>query len=115
MKHKLITTITAVLLGGALELRGMEKPTNFVIFLTDDLGWGDLGVQGHPLIKTPNLDQFAKEGVRLTQCYSACGVCSPSRSSILTGRTPYRNGVWRWIPSGHQVHLRTSEITIPEV
>ena len=71
--------------------------------------------KGHPLIKTPNLDQFAKEGVRLTQCYSACGVCSPSRSSILTGRTPYRNGVWRWIPAGHQVHLRTSEITIPEV
>ena len=95
-------------------LQAKDKPANFVIFLTDDQGWGDLGVQGHPLIKTPNLDQFAKEGVRLTQCYSACGVCSPSRSSILTGRTPYRNGVWRWIPAGHQVHLRTSEITIPE-
>ncbi|MDP6284645.1 MAG: sulfatase-like hydrolase/transferase, partial [Acidimicrobiales bacterium] len=116
MKHLLLTTIAAVVLVGfALELNAKEKSPNFVIFLTDDLGWGDLGVQEHPLIKTPNLDQFAKEGVRLTQCYAACGVCSPSRSSILTGRTPYRNGVWRWIPSGHQVHLRTSEITIPEV
>jgi len=116
MKHLPLTTIAAVVLVGfALELNAKEKSPNFVIFLTDDLGWGDLGVQGHPLIKTPNLDQFAKEGVRLTQCYAACGVCSPSRSSILTGRTPYRNGVWRWIPSGHQVHLRTSEITIPEV
>ena len=60
------------------------------------------------------LGKFAEEGVRFTQCYSACGVCSPSRASILTGRTPYRNGVWRWIPGNHHVHLRTSEITIAE-
>lgn len=95
-----------------------ERP-NVVIFLCDDLGWGDLGVYGHPRIKTPNLDQFATEGVRFTQCYSACGVCSPSRSAILTGRTPYRNGVYRWIPEpprpGHHVYLRESEITLPEV
>ncbi len=107
--------IAVVGVGFAFDLQAKDKPTNFVIFLTDDQGWGDLGVQGHPRIKTPNLDKFASQGVRLTQCYAACGVCSPSRSSVLTGRTPYRNGVWRWIPSGHQVHLRTSEITIPEV
>jgi len=87
--------ILLLLVGFAFGLQAKDKPTNFVIFLTDDQGWGDLGVQGHPRIKTPNLDKFAKQGVRLTQCYSACGVCSPSRSSILTGRTPYRNGVWR--------------------
>lgn len=85
---------------------------NFVVFLTDDQGWGDLACYGHPVIKSPNLDQFAAEGLRLTQCYAACSVCSPSRSAILTGRTPYRNGVWRWIPSGSQYHLRESEITI---
>lgn len=85
---------------------------NFIVFLTDDQGWGDLGCYGHPVIKSPNLDQFAAEGLRLTQCYAACSVCSPSRSSILTGRTPYRNGVWRWIPGGSQYHLRQSEITI---
>ncbi|MEK6247008.1 MAG: sulfatase-like hydrolase/transferase, partial [Planctomycetales bacterium] len=88
-----------------------ERP-NFVIFLTDDQGWGDLGCYGHPLIQSPNLDEFAREGMRFTQCYSACSVCSPSRSAILTGRTPYRNGVWRWIPDGSQYHLRKSEITI---
>jgi arylsulfatase A len=88
---------------------------NFVVFLADDLGWGDLGCYGHPRIQTPNLDKFAEEGVRFTQAYSACGVCSPSRSSILTGRTPYRNGVWRWLPVGNEAHLRTSEITIPEL
>jgi len=92
-----------------------DKPTNFVVFLTDDLGWGDLACYGHPVIKTPHLDKFAEQGMRFTQSYSACGVCSPSRSSILTGRTPYRNGVWRWIPAGHKVHLRTSEITSAEL
>ena len=92
-----------------------SKSPNFVIFLTDDQGWGDLGCYGHPVIKSPHLDQFAKQGVRLTQCYSACSVCSPSRSSILTGRTPYRNGVWRWIPSNSIYHLRASEITIASI
>ena len=88
---------------------------NVIIFLTDDQGWGDLGCYGHPRIQSPNIDRFATEGLRLTQCYSACSVCSPSRSSILTGRTPYRNGVWRWIPEGSQYHLRTSEITLPSL
>ena len=94
-----------------LTVEAAERP-NFIIFLTDDLGWGDLACYGHDEIKTPNLDHFATQGVRLTQCYSACAVCSPSRSAILTGRTPYRNGVWRWVPVGSQVHLRSSEITI---
>lgn len=85
---------------------------NFIVFLTDDQGWGDLGCYGHPRIKSPNLDRFASEGLRLEQCYAACSVCSPSRSAILTGRTPYRNGVFRWIPGGSQYHLRQSEITI---
>lgn len=93
----------------------MAGKPNVVIFLVDDMGWGDLGCYGHTAIQSPNLDKFATEGVRFTQCYSACGVCSPSRSSILTGRTPYRNGVWRWIPSNHSCHLRTSEITLPEL
>lgn len=92
-----------------------ERPPNFLIFLTDDQGWGDMGCYGHPEIKTPNLDAFAKEGLKLNQCYAGCSVCSPSRSAILTGRTPYRNGVWRWIPSGSQYHLRASEITIAEL
>ena len=108
--HLLLTVCLAVTLQNGLA----EKP-NFIVFLTDDLGWGDLGCYGHPHIQTPHLDQFAKEGVRFTQAYAACGVCSPSRSSVLTGRTPYRNGVWRWLPVGNVAHLRESEITIPEM
>ena len=92
-------------------LVAQERP-NVVIFLADDLGYGDLGCYGHPVVKTPNLDRFATQGVRFTQCYSASAVCSPSRSAILTGRTPYRNGVYTWIPAGSDIHLRTSEVTL---
>ena len=88
-------------------------PPNVVVFLADDMGWGDSGTYGHPLIKTPNLDKLAAQGVKFTQCYAACGVCSPSRSAILTGRTPYRNGVYRHLSGNHPAHLRSSEITYP--
>jgi len=111
-----VAAVLAVSFGGAPPACAAEDDSpNVVIFLADDLGWGDLGCYGHPRIETPHLDRFAAQGVRLTQCYAACGVCSPSRSAILTGRTPYRNGVWRWIPAGHPVHLRTSEITLAEL
>ncbi|MBL9189444.1 MAG: sulfatase-like hydrolase/transferase [Opitutaceae bacterium] len=96
-------------------LRAAQPPPNLIIFLADDLGWGDLGVQGHPDIKTPHLDAFAKQGMRLTQCYAASAVCSPSRSAILTGRTPHRNGVYTWIQERSEVHLRTSEVTLPRL
>ena len=88
---------------------------NVVLFLADDLGYGDLGCYGHPVIKSPHLDAFAKQGVRLTQCYSASAVCSPSRSALLTGRTPHRNGVYTWIAAGSEVHLRTSERALPKL
>lgn len=88
---------------------------NMILFLADDLGYGDLACYGHPVIKTPNLDAFAKQGVRLTQCYAGSAVCSPSRSALLTGRTPHRNGVYTWIAEGAEVHLRTSEVTLPRL
>ncbi len=88
---------------------------HFVVVLADDLGWGDTGTYGHELIRTPHLDRLAAEGIKFTQCYSACGVCSPSRSAILTGRTPYRNGVYRHLSGNHEAHLRESEITYPKL
>lgn len=99
----------------AAPLSAAEAPPNIIIFLADDLGCGDLGCFGHPIIQTPSLDAFAKQGVRLTQCYAASAVCSPSRSAILTGRTPHRNGVYTWIQGGAEVHLRTSEIALPKL
>jgi arylsulfatase A-like enzyme len=66
---------------------------NFVVIFCDDLGYGDLACFGHPTIKTPNLDRMAAEGMRFTQFYSACSVCTPSRAALLTGRLPIRNGM----------------------
>jgi arylsulfatase A-like enzyme len=70
-----------------------NKP-NFIIIFTDDLGYGDLGVFGHPTIKTPNLDQMAMEGQKWTNFYVAANVCTPSRSAIMTGRLPVRTGMF---------------------
>src|SRR5438552_19073558 len=86
-------------LAGPLYARQGKQPKrpNIVIVLADDMGWGDLACYGHKTIQSANLDQFATQGMRFTQGYAASGVCSPSRSAILTGRTPYRNGVFNWI------------------
>jgi arylsulfatase A len=85
---------------------------NVIVFLADDLGYGDLACYGHARIQTPHLDALAAQGVRLTQCYAASAVCSPSRSAILTGRTPHRNGVYTWIAAGSEVHLPRSELSL---
>jgi len=69
-----------------------EKP-NFIIIFADDLGYGDLGVFGHPTIRTPNLDRMAYEGQKWTQFYVAASVSTPSRAGLLTGRLPVRSGM----------------------
>jgi len=88
-----------------------ERP-NIVIALCDDLGYGDLECFGHPHIKTPHLNTLADEGMKLTDCYAAAPVCSPSRAGMLTGRTPYRCGVYDWIPENSPMHLRKEEVTV---
>lgn len=75
--------------------------TNFIVFLTDDQGYGDLSCMGCPDFQTPNLDQMAHEGTRFTSWYSNSPVCSPSRAALLTGRYPGNAGV-RQILSGHR-------------
>ena len=71
---------------------GNKKP-NVIIIFCDDLGYGDLGVFGHPTINTPNLDRLANEGQKWTNFYAAASVCTPSRAGILTGRYPIRSGM----------------------
>ncbi len=70
-----------------------DDPPNVIIIMCDDLGYGDLGFQGNSEIKTPFLDEMSRQGVLLTQFYSAGPVCSPTRSSVLTGRHYFRTGV----------------------
>ncbi|MFP4028157.1 MAG: sulfatase [Candidatus Brocadiia bacterium] len=77
----------------------MSKP-NFLFILIDDLGWKDLGCYGSSFYETPNLDRLASEGMRFTDAYAACPVCSPTRASILSGKYPARVGVTNYI-GGH--------------
>lgn len=70
-----------------------ERP-NFVIILCDDMGYGDLSCYGNPTIQTPNIDRMAGEGMKLTQFYVGAAISTPSRSVLLTGRLPVRNGMY---------------------
>ena len=72
-------------------------PLNFVVVLVDDLGWTDLSVQGSQYYETPNIDALAAGGMRFTNAYAACAVCSPTRAAVMTGRYPVRTGVTDWI------------------
>lgn len=119
---RLLLAIVAfsVSLGCAPQRTSAADRPNIIVILCDDLGYGDLECYGHPHIKTPRLNALAESGVRLTNCYSAAPVCSPSRVGLLTGRSPNRAGVYDWIPVGSkprpdardQVHMRKSEKTI---
>ena len=107
-------TRRALLAAPAL-LTAKSKQPDIVVVLCDDLGYGDLGCFGHPNILTPNLDKFATQGIRFTDCYAAAPVCSPSRCGLLTGRTPTRLGVYDWIPEGSAYHLQRSEQTFAKL
>jgi arylsulfatase A-like enzyme len=85
------------------------KP-NIVLIMADDQGWGDTGYNGHPELKTPNLDDLAKSGVRLNRFYTAHFNCSPTRASIMTGRHPHRMGTFS--PGSP---IRIQELTVARV
>lgn len=78
------------------------RPVNFVIILVDDLGWTDLTCQGSRYFETPNVDRLAAQGMRFTNGYAACAVCSPTRAAVQTGRYPARVGVTDWIRARFQ-------------
>ncbi|MFN5290529.1 MAG: sulfatase-like hydrolase/transferase, partial [Planctomycetia bacterium] len=80
------------------ELGAAEKQWTVVLILADDLGWKDLSCFGSDLHETPNLNELAKKGMRFTQAYSACTVCSPTRAALLTGKYPARLHITDWIP-----------------
>lgn len=82
---------------------------NIVLCMADDQGWGDVAYNGHPQLRTPNLDAMASEALRFDRFYAAAPVCSPTRGSVMTGRHPNRYGCFSW---GHPI--RPQEITIAE-
>lgn len=113
VRHLLFTFLFAV---PALAFAAASAPRpNIIVLLCDDLGYGDLSCFAHPEIRTPHLDQLAREGTRFTDCYSASPVCSPSRAGLMTGRTPNRLGIRDWIPPQSGIFLRPAEITIAQL
>jgi arylsulfatase A len=93
----------------------MARRPNFIIVLADDLGYGDIGCDGGKIIRTPNLDRMAGEGVRFTDFYASANVCTPSRAGLLTGRYAIRSGLaHEVIQPADSTGLPLSEVTIPK-
>ena len=88
-----------------------DRPPNIILIMADDQGWGDVGYNGHPYLKTPHLDAMAQNGAVFTRFYSAGSVCSPTRASVMTGRHPSRMGIC----SANCGHIKAQEITLAEM
>ena len=100
-----------------------SKRLNVVFILADDLGAHDLGCYGSTFYETPNLDRLARQGLRFTQAYAACPVCSPTRAAFMTGKYPARTGVTdfiggrrtgRLLPADYAHQLALDEVTLAE-
>lgn len=87
------------------------KGPNVILIMTDDQGWYDAGFNGNAEVKTPWMDSLASAGIVFDRFYSASAVCSPTRASVLTGRNPLRLN----IPYANTGHMKSEEITIPEI
>jgi len=125
MKQKLIS-ILFLLLVVLVSCTKQKKQPNIIFFLVDDLGWTDVGCYGSSFYETPNIDALAETGVRFTDAYAACHVCSPTRASILTGKYPATINLTDWLPGRREFpfqkfsnalinkHLPYEELTIAE-
>jgi arylsulfatase A-like enzyme len=111
MRHALIGPLGCLLLflSPPPMLSAAERP-NVILVMADDQGWGETSYNGHPLLKTPQLDAMAENGLRLDRFYAGAPVCSPTRAAVLTGRSCYRAGV-----PEHGFALRHQEIALPEL
>jgi arylsulfatase A-like enzyme len=108
LRHLLFGLLSFTLVSAA---RAQDRPPNIVFVLIDDMGWTDLGCCGSKYYETPHIDQLAKDGMRFTEAYAACTVCSPSRAAILTGKSPARLHLTDWIPGHGRPFAR---LTIPD-
>ena len=106
--------VFAVAAAGCGEAPSESRQPNFVILFADDLGYGDLGIYGHPTIRTPRLDEMARQGIKLTAFYTASASCSPSRAGLLTGRYPQRVGVPRVLTPDSPGGIDPAAVTLAE-
>jgi arylsulfatase A-like enzyme len=96
LKH-FFTWFIMVFMGVTIDAQSKNQPPNIVVIFADDLGWADLTSYGSSFYETPNLDRLASKGIRFTQSYATCPVCSPTRASMMTGKYPVKTGVTDWI------------------
>jgi arylsulfatase A-like enzyme len=109
-----VTAVLAALAATPASRAGGPTPgrPNVLLIVTDDQGYGDVGVHGNRVLKTPNIDRLARGGVRLTD-FHACPVCAPTRASLMTGRYPYRTGVVDTYIGRAMMH--PDEVTLAEI
>ncbi len=118
--------LAALLLGGCAGQKDEARKPNIVFIVADDLGWNQVACYGNSFYETPNLDRLATEGMRFTDAYAACPVCSPTRASIMTGKYPARLHLTDYIPGNPYPFARVrtpqwtkflplEEVTIPEM
>ncbi len=107
--------LPALLLLAACSARGYTGPPNVVLILADDLGWGDVGVQGAARFATPNLDRLASEGIRFTSFYAPNAACSPTRAAIMTGSYAPRVGIPHVLSPRSRRGLSPDEVTVAEI
>jgi arylsulfatase A len=98
MTYRISVVLTLLACCGITRADSPKTPPNVILILADDLGWADLGCYGSKFHRTPALDRLAKGGMRFTDAYSACPVCSPTRAALMTGKAPARIGVTDWLP-----------------
>ncbi|RAV29348.1 sulfatase family protein [Sinomicrobium soli] len=118
LKKVLLFTVVFLTLLSCTEkekTKGNDTPPNVIIIFTDDQGYEDVGCFGSPDIKTPNLDQMAKEGVKLTSFYAAQPVCSASRAALLTGCYPNRIGIHNALMPHSPIGLNPQETTLADM
>lgn len=107
-------SLATAMFAGVPLLQAAETPKrlNFIVILIDDMGWRDIGANGSTYFKTPNIDKLATQGMRFTQGYAACAVCSPTRASLMTGKYPARLHITDWIPG--EGSPKQSKFLVPE-
>ena len=121
-----LAALAAAKVAPAADRKTTDKP-NIVFILADDLGWSDVNCYGHRFHETPNIDRLAAGGMKFTDAYAACPVCSPTRASIMTGKYPATLGLTDWIPGmrsgtrfkllmpGFLKRLPLEEVTVAEM